>query len=100
MEEIKLEELKPALVKMEDTKAEVTDLLVELNLGNSEDNRPVFISQLLGGDERQGIIDILKANEDVFAWDCDEMLGLDRSLVEHKLRSKKSFGLIKGQAGE
>ena len=37
------------------------------------------------------MIALLKEYSDCFAWDYTEMLGLDRSIVEHRLPLKKGF---------
>jgi hypothetical protein len=37
------------------------------------------------------MIALLKENADCFTWDYTEMPGLDRSIVEHRLRLKKGF---------
>ena len=41
------------------------------------------------------MIDLLKEFKDCFAWEYYEMLGLDRSIVEHRLPIKPRYWLFK-----
>ena len=57
----------------------------ELNLGTVEELMITYISSLLPFDLKERIIEILREFKDYFDWNYDEMPGLDRSLVEHRL---------------
>ena len=50
-----------------------------------------YISSLPPFDLKEGIIVILQEFKDYFAWNYDEMLGLDKILVEHHLLIKLEF---------
>ena len=63
----------------------------EVNLGIGEEPRITYISSLLPSNLKEVIIAILHEFKDCFAWNYDEMLGLDRSLVEHRLPIKSEF---------
>lgn len=88
---IKLQDLDVAPAKLDDLKADVQDPLKEVNLGNSDHPKPVYISQLLPKDVREKFIQLLTEFKTCFAWDYDEMSGLSRDLVEHKLPIQPSF---------
>jgi hypothetical protein len=45
----------------------------------------------LESDFREEFIKLLKEYKDCFAWDYSEMLGLDHSIVEHRLPIKSGF---------
>ena len=90
-EEIKFEELRPAHLKMDDSKAEGQDPLIEVNLGTKEEPRPTFVSGLLELKLKAEIIELLVEFKDCFAWSYHEMPGLDRRLVEHRLPILKGF---------
>ena len=61
-------------------------MLEEVNLyDNSEEPQTVLISKELTRAIRTVVIDTLRNNKDVFAWNYDEMLRLDPLLVTHKL---------------
>ena len=47
--------------------------------------RPISISSKLGREEKSELIPLLKEFNDVFAWDYNEMPGLDPGLVVHTL---------------
>lgn len=76
---------------MKDDKAEVWDPLLEMNLGTAKDPRLMFISVLLKEDVKKRLIELLTFYKDYFAWDYDELLGLDMELVEHYLLIKSNF---------
>ena len=63
----------------------------EMNLDTVEEPRITYISSLLPSDSKEGSIAILQEFKDYFSWNYDEMLGLDRSLVEHRLPIKSKF---------
>ena len=63
----------------------------EVNLDIVEEPTITYISSLLPSDLKEGIIAILQEFKDYLAWNYDEMLGLDRSLVEHCLPIKPGF---------
>ena len=63
----------------------------EVNLGTVDEPRITYISCLLSFDFKEGIIETLHELKDYFYWNCDEMLGLDISLVEHLLPIKPKF---------
>ena len=63
----------------------------EVNLGYVEEPRITYINSLLPSDLKEGIIAILQEFKDHFSWIYDEMPGLDKSLVEHRLPIKLEF---------
>jgi hypothetical protein len=67
------------------------DELEEVNIGPGDKPRPIFVSKKLDPSLREPMIALLKEYSDCFAWDYTEMLGLDRSIVEHRLPLKKGF---------
>ncbi|XP_020235572.1 uncharacterized protein LOC109815302 [Cajanus cajan] len=70
----------------EEHKLESQDPLEEINLGTVENRKVTYISKyLLQGKLKEEIIQVLHEYKDCFAWDYDEMPGLDRELVEHRL---------------
>jgi ribonuclease HI len=52
---------------------------------NSNVHRPVSISASLSAEERTHLIELLREYQDVFAWQYDEMPGIDPKLVAHSL---------------
>ena len=64
------------------------DPLEEIDLGEGLDKRPTYISAKIDLELRVEVIQLLKEFKDCFAWDYDEMPGLDRGLVELQLPIK------------
>ena len=87
-EEIQMEDLEQAPPKFEDTQPQVHDPMKEVNLDTVEEPRITYISSLLPSDFKERIIATPHEFKDYFAWNYDEMPGLDRSLVEHHLPIK------------
>ena len=67
------------------------DDLEEVDIGPGDKPRPTFISKKLDPSLREPMIELLKEYRDCFAWDYTEMLGLDKSIIEHRLPLKKGF---------
>ena len=64
----------------------VEEELEEVDLGfDSQEPRPISISVSLTKKEKSELILLLKEFKDVFAWDYNEMLGLNPGLVIHTL---------------
>lgn len=90
-EELQLQDLEPAPAKLDDVLTGVQDPLEEVNLGTPEEPRITYVSSLLRKDLKKKIVDLLHEFKDCFAWNYDEMPGLQRSLVEHRLPIKPEF---------
>ena len=67
------------------------DNLEEVDIGPGDKPRPTFISKKLDPSLRELMIALLREYRDCFTWDYTEMLGMDRSIVEHRLPLKKGF---------
>jgi hypothetical protein len=65
--------------------------LEEIDIGDGDKPRPIFISANLDSSFREGLIKLLKEYKDCFTWDYSEMPGLDHSIVEHRLPIKPGF---------
>ncbi|KAH7840681.1 hypothetical protein Vadar_020181 [Vaccinium darrowii] len=88
---IRFEDLEAAPTKLDDLKADIQDPLDEINLGSEEEPNPVYISQLLPEDVKERFTQLVKEFKCCFAWDYDEMPGLSRDLVEHRLPIQHGF---------
>ncbi|CAN6567999.1 unnamed protein product [Malus baccata var. baccata] len=74
---------------------EVQDPLEVIDLGTDEDPRPIQINGLLETNDREKIICLLQEFKDCFAWHYIEMLGLDSTLVEHRMPIKEGYKPVK-----
>jgi hypothetical protein len=71
----------------------LVDELEEIGLGGRDIKKLTFIiiSAELQDDQRRSICEVLSEFSECFAWSYDEMPGLDRELVEHRLLIKRGF---------
>ncbi|GLU21882.1 hypothetical protein SLE2022_379940 [Rubroshorea leprosula] len=69
--------------------------LEDIDLRDNPSNpKYVHISTTLFADERAKMIDLLREDKDVFAWNYDEMPGLDPALVAHSLNVNPKVKLV------
>ena len=86
-----MDDLEQAPPKFEDKQPQVHDLMEKVNLDTMEESRITYISSLSLSKFKEGIIATLHEFKNCFSWNYDEMPGLDRSLVEHRLPIKPKF---------
>ncbi|KAL0368109.1 UNVERIFIED_CONTAM: Retrovirus-related Pol polyprotein from transposon.6 [Sesamum calycinum] len=92
--EVEEEDAEDAPVELEEGIKITIDELKEVNLGNIEDPRPIYISASLTQEE-ETYITFLHEFKDVFAWSYNEILGLDPKVVVHHLSVKKGAHPVK-----
>ncbi|KAL0336632.1 UNVERIFIED_CONTAM: hypothetical protein Sradi_4875100 [Sesamum radiatum] len=93
--EVEEEDAEDAPAELEEgTKANI-DELKEVNLGDIENPRPIYISALLTHGEEGTYIALLNEFKDVFAWSYKEMPGLDPKVAVHHLSVKKGARPVK-----
>ncbi|XP_045817238.1 uncharacterized protein LOC123910200 [Trifolium pratense] len=61
------------------------DPLQEVDIGDGSVKRPTYISVNIDPTLKEKMVELLKKYRDCFAWDYNEMPGLSRNLVEHRL---------------
>jgi hypothetical protein len=71
--------------QMEDGNQLTIDDLEEINIGTTEDPRPIFVGAHLSKEKEEEYRKFLSANRDVFAWTYEEMPGLDPEVAVHRL---------------
>ncbi|XP_045797601.1 uncharacterized protein LOC123891747 [Trifolium pratense] len=65
-------------------KMQAQDPLEEIDIGDGSIKRPTYISANIPKGLRDKLVELLKEFKDCFAWDYNEMPGLNRNLVEHR----------------
>ncbi|KAM2893649.1 hypothetical protein FF1_008976 [Malus domestica] len=85
---LSLDKVQAAPAELEDHRPQVKDPLEEINVGTTDDPRPLFISALLPQQMKDELRVLLEEFKDCFAWSYHKMPGLDHTLAEHKLRIK------------
>ena len=71
--------------------SQIQDPLEEINLEEGAVQQSIYISAWLNTLDRDQLLVILRKYIDYFAWSYNELSGLDRSLVEHRLLMKPNF---------
>uniref|UniRef100_A0A803MDQ2 Integrase catalytic domain-containing protein n=1 Tax=Chenopodium quinoa TaxID=63459 RepID=A0A803MDQ2_CHEQI len=67
---------------LEDGGQSTVDDLKELNLGTTDEPRPIYVSAQLSPNEEKAYFDLLMEYKDVFAWSYKEMSGLDPKIAD------------------
>jgi len=80
---------------LDDHNPQAQSRLKEINKGIEVEPRPIYISEHLYLANETKLVAILREFKDCFAWDYNELPGLDRSLVEHKLPIKSGCEPVK-----
>ena len=70
---------------------EPVEELEEVNLDDGRPERMTRICILASWTIRQALMTFFRDNEDVFAWSHKDMLGIDPSIIVHKLNVSPSF---------
>ncbi|GAA0147863.1 hypothetical protein LIER_07460 [Lithospermum erythrorhizon] len=80
--------MEDAPLELEEGVKAMVDELKEINLGTTEEPRPIYINALMTSEEERQYVDLLHEFRDVFAWTYKEMPGLDPRVVVHQLAIK------------
>ncbi|KAL0449415.1 UNVERIFIED_CONTAM: hypothetical protein Slati_1497900 [Sesamum latifolium] len=81
--------------ELEECVKATVDELKEINLGDVENPRPIYISASLTDDEDKAYVELLHEFNDVFAWSYKEMPGLDPKVAVHQLSISKGARPVK-----
>lgn len=57
--------------------------------------RPTYVNKELEANQKEELIQLLREYKDVFAWNYDEMPGIDKDLVEHNLNISPGMKPVK-----
>ncbi|RDY05015.1 hypothetical protein CR513_11200, partial [Mucuna pruriens] len=71
--------------------------LEAINLGGEEEKKEVRVGKQMPPDLRRSLIELLEEYADVFAWSYQDMPGLDREIVEHRLPLLPNSVLVQQQ---
>ncbi|KAK4394066.1 Transposon Tf2-12 polyprotein [Sesamum angolense] len=93
--EVEEEDAEDAPAELEEGTKATIDELKEVNLGNIENPRLIYISVSLTHREEGTYIALLNEFKDVFAWSYKKMPGLDPKVVVHHLSVKKGARPVK-----
>ena len=68
-----------------------------IHLGDEANPKPIFISESLSSSEKDDLIYLIREYKDVFAWNYEDMPGLDFQIVMHCLNINPDTKPIKQQ---
>src|SRR3954465_13422333 len=64
-------------IRFEQCEPPTDDKLVQIDLGDGVTPKPIFVGERLSPDERDDLINLIREYIDVFAWNYEDMSGLD-----------------------
>ena len=70
---------------------------IQVNLGSQDHPKPIFISESLSLTEREELMVLVREYIDVFAWNYEDMPGLDPQVAIHRLNIKPDAKPVKQQ---
>ena len=73
------------------------DKIVQINMGDEANPKPIFISDSLPSNEKEELIALIREYIDVFAWNYEDMPGPDPNVAMHRLDIKSDAKPVKQQ---
>jgi len=73
------------------------DKVIQINLGDDANPKPIFISESLSPSEKEDLISLVREYIDVFAWNYEDMPGLDPQVAMHRLNINSDAKPVKQQ---
>ena len=73
------------------------DKVAQIKLGDEANPKPIFISDDLSPSEKKHLISLVQEYIDVFAWNYEDMPGLDPRVTMHRLNINTDVKLVKQQ---
>ena len=71
--------------------------MFRLNLGDEANPKPIFISESLSPSEKEDLISLVREYIDVFAWNYEDMPGLDPHVAMYRLNINSDVRPVKQQ---
>src|SRR5438045_5979537 len=71
------------------------DALLQVNMGDEANPKPIYISDTLSQEEKVELIALIREYIDVFAWHYEDMPGLDPKVAMHSLNIKEGAKPVK-----
>jgi len=71
------------------------DWVIQVDVGSRDHPKPISISESLSLTEREELIALIREYNDVFAWNCEDMLGFDPQIPMHRLNIKPDVKPVK-----
>jgi len=84
-------------IRFEQHEPPTEDKVTQINLGDEANPKPIFISESLSPSEKEDLISLVWEYIDVFAWNYEDMPGLDPHVVMHRLNINSDEKSVKQQ---
>jgi len=84
-------------VHFEQRELPTEDKVTQINLGDEANPKPIFISESLSSSEKEDLISLVREYIDVFAWNYEDMPGLDLRVAMHRLNINSDVKPVKQQ---
>ncbi|ONK72756.1 uncharacterized protein A4U43_C04F22840 [Asparagus officinalis] len=73
------------------------DKVIQVNMGDESSPKPIFIAEDLSSSEKEDLISLIREYIDVFAWNYEDMSGLDPKVAMHRLNIDPDAKPVKQQ---
>ena len=64
-------------IRFEQCEPPTDDKVIQINLGNETNPKPIFISESLSPSEKEDLVSLVREYINIFAWTYKDMPGLD-----------------------
>ena len=71
--------------------------MTHINLGDEANSKPIFISESLLSSKKEDLMHLIREYKDVFAWNNEDMAGLDPQITIHRLNINPNAKHVKQQ---
>lgn len=82
-------------IRFEQREPPTKDKVTQINMGTDENLKPIFISESLTPQEKEDLVALIREYIDIFAWNYQDMLGLDPQVAMYRLNIKAYAKLVK-----
>ena len=72
-------------------------MMIHVNLGSQDHPKPIFISESLSLTEKEELIVLVREYINVFAWNYEDMPGLNPQVAMHRLNIKPDVKPVEQQ---
>jgi len=84
-------------IRFEQREPPMEDKITQINLGDETNPKPNFISESLSPSEKEDLISLVREYINVFAWNYEDMPGLDPRVAMHRLNINSNVKPVKQQ---
>src|SRR3954463_9703842 len=82
-------------IRFEQREPPTDDSLLQVNMGDEINPKPIYISDTLSQKEKADLIALIREYVDVFAWHYEDLPGLDPKVAMHRLNIKADAKPVK-----